>query len=581
LGQYHVCGCFSAEKVVELIQQTWSEDKTQTIAILVRSRTHLREILPLLRRHKIGYLAKDIDSLSVRPTALDIVHLTRALLHRGDRLSWLAVLRAPWCGLRLADLTLLTLDPVAGTIPALADDQLKSTLSVDAQQRLTRSWPVLQVGLTRRGRLPLRQLIEGCWLALGGAACCDDEGHNDAMLVFNLLDKLERGGDLESFELLDRGLKKLFAEPDSRSDGRLQIMTIHKAKGLEFDTVILPSLGKKPGNGDSPLLRWLEHPEFGLLLGPVSARGSDEKDPIYQLIKQQEDEKDDLETARLLYVATTRAIRRLHLLGHADENKDGDLSVQKRSLLKKLWPVVHETFVAVKQVDNVEEPPFVPPLLKRLPADWILPKLASLSFRTAMTKTTASSSANHTDFSGWENPVHRHVGTLVHQQLELLARNGVETWLNDDQEQLSNRLKHALSRYGVASADLDDGVVRVVAMIDSLVASRRGQWLLTDHQASACELPLTGVVDGQLIHAVIDRTFIADGCRWIVDYKTSSPAEGEAREVFLHREGDHYREQLLAYTKLLALQDDSLPIRAALYFPAIDGWYEYEYPADL
>jgi ATP-dependent exoDNAse (exonuclease V) beta subunit len=327
-------------------------------------------------------------------------------------------------------------------------------------------------------------------------------------------------------------------------------------------------------------LRWLEHPEFGLLLGPVSAKGEKEKDPIYQLIKQQEDEKDDLETVRLLYVATTRAIRRLHLLGHADENKDGELAVQKRSLLKKLWPVVHEVFAAVKQVDAVEEPSFEPPLLKRLPVDWTVPQPASVSFHTVMPKTTASSSDSRADFSGWENPVHRYVGTLVHHQLELLSRYGAESWLNADREQLQKRLTSALSRHGVAAADLDGGVARVIAMIDSMVASQRGRWLLADHQASACELPLTGVVDGKLIHAVIDRTFIDDGFRWVVDYKTSSPAEGEAREAFLHREGDHYREQLLAYTKLLALQDDSLPIRAALYFPAIDGWYEYEYPVD-
>ncbi len=570
-----------AEKVIELIQQAWTEDVTQTIAILVRSRTHLREILPLLRRHGIAYLSRDIDSLSARPTALDIVHLTRALLHRGDRLSWLAVLRAPWCGLMLEDLTRLTLDPAAGTIPArLADDQLKSTLSADARQRLARIWPILQAGLVRRGRLPLRQLVEGCWLALGGAACCDDEERNDARLVFGLLDKLDRGGDLESFELLDRGLEKLFAEPDSRADGRLQIMTIHKAKGLEFDTVILPGLGKKPGRGNSPLLRWLEHPDFGLLLGPVSAKGDKEKDPIYQLIKQQEDEKDDLETARLLYVATTRAIRRLYFLGHANENTHGELSVEKRSLLKKLWPVVHETFAAVTQVDDIKNPLFDPPKLKRLPVDWRLPQPVSVSFPSTMIKTTASSSDTRVDFSGWENPIHRHVGTLVHHQLELLVRHGAKSWLRTEREQLCERLRHALSRYGVASADLDDGVARVVAMIDSMVASRRGQWLLAGHHDSACELPLTGVVDGKLIHAVIDRTFVADGCRWVVDYKTSSPAEGESREVFLSREGDHYRGQLSAYVRLLALQDDSVPIRAALYFPAVDGWYEYEYPVD-
>ncbi len=565
--------CAEAEKVVELIKQT---DKSRSIAILVRGRTHLREILPLLRSNNIDYLAKDIDSLSLRPTALDIVHLTKALLCRGDRLSWLAVLRAPWCGLTLADLTLLTSDPTLGTLPTRLDnEQLVSTLSADGQQRLARVWPILRAGVTHRGRLPLRQLIEGCWLALGGAACCDDGGRADAALVFSLLDGLDRGGDLESFELLDRGLEKLFAEPNSSFNIQVQIMTIHKAKGLEFDTVIIPGLGKKPRNSDSPLLRWLEHPEFGLLLGPVAAKGSDEKDPIYQLIKAHENEKDELETTRLLYVATTRAIRQLHLLGHVEKNGDGDVTVEKRSLLYKLWPVVHETFTAVQQLDQAEETPFVSPLLRRLPVDWALPPLLSVSSRTPLKSTTASASENRADFSGWENPVHRHVGTLVHQQLELLARNGIKTWLDADREQLQRRLMNALSRYGVAAADLHAGVSRVMTMIDTMVTSERGRWLLTEHRAAACELPLTGVVDGQLTHAIIDRTFICDGCRWVVDYKTSSPAEGETLDNFLRREGEHYCKQLMVYTQLLTLQDGSLPIKGALYFPAFDGWYEY------
>ena len=77
------------------------------------------------------------------------------------------------------------------------------------------------------------------------------------------------------------------------------------------------------------------------------------------------------------------------------------------------------------------------------------------------------------------------------------------------------------------------------------------------------------------MHTVIDRTFVADGCRWVIDYKTSSPAADETIENFLQREGAHYREQLEIYAQLLALQDDQFPVKAALYFPLINEWYEY------
>ncbi|HRQ65652.1 MAG TPA: UvrD-helicase domain-containing protein, partial [Xanthomonadaceae bacterium] len=77
-------------------------------AILVRSRNHLAAIVPALREAGVPYSAVDIEGLQERPIIDDLRALTLALSHPGDRLSWLAVLRAPWCGLTLADLGTLT-----------------------------------------------------------------------------------------------------------------------------------------------------------------------------------------------------------------------------------------------------------------------------------------------------------------------------------------------------------------------------------------------------------------------------------------------------------------------------------------
>ncbi len=567
-----------ASQVLELLQQARRDDPQQTIAILVRGRSHLNEILPLLRQHGIGYQAQDIDLLGARPAALDVVHLTRALLHRADRLSWLAVLRAPWCGLTLADLHRLVDGCSAQTIPTLlSDEQLKLQLSADGQQRLLRIWPILQSGLKRFGRLPLRQLIEGCWLALGGAACYAAEGCSDAQLVFELLEKLDQGGDLESFEKLDRGLEKMFAKPDSQADGLLQIMTIHKAKGLEFDTVIIPGLGKNTGRADNPLLRWQEHPRHGLLLAPVPARGEQAKDPVYQLIARLETEKQELEASRLLYVATTRAIRRLYLLGHADEKNNGDLKPRKGSLLEKLWPQLQNDFLTAERHSLSAVDDFDSPLLYRLPQDWTMPPPESVNISGSQITGVASSHGDtEPTFSGWENPVHRHVGTLVHLQLEQIARFGVDFWQGDDADALQRRMKRSLSHLGVAGADLEASACKVVAAINKTLVSRCGLWILAAHPEQQCELPLTGVIQGNLVHAVIDRTFVADGCRWVIDYKTSTPTDGETDEEFFTREARHYQAQLETYVQLLAIQSDSLPIRAALYFPLIDGWYEYQ-----
>jgi ATP-dependent exoDNAse (exonuclease V) beta subunit len=86
------------------------------------------------------------------------------------------------------------------------------------------------------------------------------------------------------------------------------------------------------------------------------------------------------------------------------------------------------------------------------------------------------------------------------------------------------------------------------------------------------------MVDGQLVHATIDRTFVdADGRRWVVDYKTSAPAPGELPERFMAREMERYAGQLRLYAALLGqLMADGRQVRAALYFPVFDGWRELD-----
>jgi ATP-dependent exoDNAse (exonuclease V) beta subunit len=113
----------------------------------------------------------------------------------------------------------------------------------------------------------------------------------------------------------------------------------------------------------------------------------------------------------------------------------------------------------------------------------------------------------------------------------------------------------------------------VVRALKTTLDGPRGRWLLSPHPEAACELGLSGVIQGRLVRGAVDRTFVENGTRWIIDYKTSEPL-GMGLETFFDQEAQRYRDQLAAYRTLFRQMEEERVVRAALYFPLVDGWCE-------
>ena len=562
-----------AELVVQLVRK--ARDEGGPTAILVRARSHLTAIIAALRRASIRFQAIEIHQLGERPIVQDLMALTFALLHPADRVSWLAVLRAPWCGLTLADLHAIASPNRYLPVWSLIDSALPN-LSTDGRTRLARIRTPLDRALNERGRRTLRELVEGAWLLLDGPAFAASETDlEDAAAYFDLLETVDQGGDLANFAGLRDAVKELFAQPDVQADETVQVMTIHQAKGLEFDNVIVPGVGARSRSDDPPLLAVHEFGEESLLI----AAKPESQDRLYKWITDQESTKAKNETKRLLYVAATRAKRALHLTGCARLTTTASgqaVAADSGSFLDLLWDDVHGEFEAelarragTRAVNQESEKP--PRTIRRVSLDW-----------RADAPPPAVSWEHEEEPAAEERPVTfewagdtlRHVGTVLHGWLQRIAVDGIASWDTARVRSLRNVSRAALAGLGVPPSELETATGTVLDALHNCLADDRARWMLSPHDEAECECALTGWLDGRYHRIRIDRTFINAGVRWLIDYKTSAH-EGGRLDAFLANEKLRYSDQLERYARILS-KIDPRPIRVALYFPLLSGWIEWE-----
>ncbi len=572
-----------AQRVTSIVRDSLQRDDSGRVAILMTARTHVDAIAQELTAAGIEFRAIEIEQLRDRPVVQDLIALTRALVHPADRTAWLSILRAPWCGLTLTDLHALAAHPafVVSEVIEAALTAPEPALTPDGEARLRRTHEVLSAAIEERGRWPLRIWVERTWNALGGPATLTRlDDLDDAQSFLQRLDAIEAAGDLEDVARLEDQLARLFASGQVHGEPRVEIMTIHAAKGLEFETVVLPGLQRRMRAEDRELLRWtrIAGADGGMVLAPVKQEGSD-SDPIYRWIELLERQRIVRERARLLYVAATRAKHELHLLGSVQSSeRSGEVTIREPlagSMLRMLWSAVAGEFEAAAPAAQGQRSHASGPVqkLRRLPLDWAPPRSEKLAVPAEPAVVDIENQAPVFD---WVSETSRHIGTLVHRQIERLCRSGAHQPTDQVQRK---RMTLELAELGVPPDRCEAACERVLAAMHGTLQDERGRWLLgidSDIREPASELALSGVIDGEIVHGVIDRTFVdAAGTRWVVDFKTSSH-EGGGRDEFLDEEAVRYRPQLMRYAKLMRLYDDVRPVRAALYFPLLRAWREVD-----
>ena len=369
-------------------------------------------------------------------------------------------------------------------------------------------------------------------------------------------------------------------------------MTLHAAKGLEFDWVIIPGLARGARAEQRELLLWDEYLSPGSegrgFLFAVGGNRKRDEPGLYDYLHELRRRQRSRELTRLLYVGATRAARRLFL--SASLPRDSDSGEWKRPpesvLLSRLWPDIAS--LAQKQEQDWKAigrtHPSAPPdgasshFLHRLQG---LAPLTPEFFEEPSASEEPSAgeepSACEEPSALLPDPTARHIGTLIHETLQRLstldakALQGFKpaSWRSWWQLRL-----RAMSMYGPslqrAAKTVEESVARVLA--DPV-----GRGLLDcERQEARSEFALSTLDEwGEVREHIIDRTYVEQGELWIVDYKSALPAPGESVQDFLERQRERYRSQLEQYRA--AMQSiENRPVKTALYFTGLPQWLEVE-----
>ena len=568
-----------ATAIVERIAAIRKADANHSVAILVASRTHAGPIMAQLEESRIAAIGVDVIPLGDVPVVRDLVALVQALHHLADRTAWLAVLRAPWCGVSLA--TLATLSRRKDSLlvwEALVDSSRMENCTESDRVRLARVREILRSAIEERDRAPLADWLEAIWLRLGAADCYAADDLRHARAFFAALSDRATSGEWNAPQDLQSLVADLFAQPQAAHSNPVQIMTIHRAKGLEFDHVFVPALDRNPGREGEPLLRWLDLPRrqggSDLIIAPVPTIGEQSGGEVGAYLKQLIAARTKNERARLLYVAATRAKQTLWLSGAPKPRDDGRIVPRAGTLLSVLWATLSGDVEVVAAPESQEAmdaaPARIERPLRRLRSEWAPEPLDNPGELPHLP--LGHQTLDELEFS-WVQETSRSIGTVVHAAFEQFGRLA-QLPARAELESQRDTYEQQLRRHGVPDNLLKRATATVLDALVRTVGDERGRWIFcAGHGEASSEWALTGVASGRLTNVIIDRSFIdADGTRWVIDFKTSRH-EGGGLEEFLDSEVARYRGQLETYVALASGMGEQ-PVRAGLYFPLLGRFRE-------
>lgn len=512
------------------------------IAILVSNRNQLSILLPYLIKEGISVNGVDLHRLNQTPLISALYALTRVLHEPEQRLYWCQLLCSPLCGIDYPDLFLLH-DTLENGFNDCKNSQAFTSLPSAVKERLSFVIDTINHYQQFLYRKPFYSIVYDAFRALNGELLIG-ERESDLHAFFQLLES-ETHYPIE-ITTLETKINKLYSSDNSQSN--VDVMTIHKSKGLEFDTVILPSLNAVGKSSQSNLFKTLEvldeQSHSGLLISPIKS-SEQSSNAMYQFIAELEKRKLYNEKLRLLYVALTRAKSNLILLSSKLYINKGSKS-SFLSLIK-----THIEFEEISADDNSDQSTIT---FDRLQQSSFQGPIRTLPFIEAYEPKPPVSYDKRRLTGIYIHALMYHIAKAHYQDLSALKHS---------------QLQHLLANIGIEPPDQDEVLARATLALSKVFQSSKGRWLISKHEAEENEYPLS-TPEGNF---VIDRTFIHNNTRYIIDYKFSELSQ---------KVNPSYIAQLNNYAKQMSVLDEhtrgqSLPIQLVLYYPIEYTFIEWEW----
>lgn len=374
LGEAHLM----AAEIIRLHQ----EEKLafNKIYILLRTMTQVATYAAALQEAGVPYAIVDGRGFFDRQEILDLINLCAVLVNPRDNTALNGVLRSPYFGIDDNWLTRMYLD---GEEEFLWD---KLPRFQEQEPHLARAWKILQNLQQLAACLSLPDLLNAIEEALDPVTVqLLQEGGREKVANYRKFVTLavnfaaQGGTTVDWLQELQQQRQEKVREAAATvvTSDAVTIMTIHKAKGLEADTVFVPNLDARTET-DKVSIKYL--PGQGLGISVCNEEEELVATPVLQNFKELEKELNGEERSRLLYVALTRAQQRLYLLGGHLLTKGSSKTSNWVTDLKSILGTADQE-VDIRQLDLTTQKPEPPAPLTAVVDDACLPvaeKLASL-----------------------------------------------------------------------------------------------------------------------------------------------------------------------------------------------------------